>query len=120
MDSVSGWGTVPRLHVVSRFQIQEENTFWGDQLRAAAELMESQVGCDAVTVGRATDDPRFWVLTSEWESVGAYRRALSSFDVKVLGVPVLSTAVDEPSAFEVLYAKRDGRETEATSARAPS
>ena len=37
-----------------------------------------------------------------WEDVGAYRRALSSYDVKVTAVPLLSRAVDEPSAYEVV------------------
>ena len=38
----------------------------------------------------------------EWENVGAYRRALSAYDVKVGAVPLLSTAIDEPSAYEVV------------------
>ena len=33
------------------------------------------------SVGRNTDDPELWVLTTEWESVRAYRRALSAYDV---------------------------------------
>ena len=40
------------------------------------------------------------MLTTEWESVGAYRRALSAYDVKLTAVPVLSRALDEPSAYE--------------------
>ena len=53
-------------------------------------------------VGRATDDPTLWVLSSEWESVGAYRRALSAYEVRVAAVPLLATAIDEPTAYEVL------------------
>ena len=34
--------------------------------------------------------------------VGAYRRALSSYDVKVGAVPLLSRALDEPSAYEAV------------------
>ena len=34
-------------------------------------------------LGRAYDDPTHWSLSTEWESVGAYRRALGGFDVKV-------------------------------------
>ena len=51
-------------------------------------------------VGRNVDDPGLWVLTTEWEGPGAYRRALSSYDVKVTAVPTLSRALDEPSAYE--------------------
>ena len=34
--------------------------------------------------------------------MGAYRRALSSYDVKLHAVPTLSRALDEPSAYEVV------------------
>jgi hypothetical protein len=53
-------------------------------------------------VGRATDDPALWVLTSEWDDVGSYRRALSAHEVKITAVPLLSRAIDEPTAFEEL------------------
>jgi hypothetical protein len=42
------------------------------------------------------------VLTTQWVTVGAYRRALSSYDVKTRAVPVMQHALDEPSAYEVL------------------
>ena len=53
-------------------------------------------------IGRNLDDPTLWVLTTRWENVGAYRRALSSYDVKLQAVPLLSRAIDEPSAYEVV------------------
>ena len=40
---------------------------------------------------------------SRWSSVGSYRKALSSYDVKLNAVPFLSRAIDEPTAFEVLF-----------------
>ena len=54
------------------------------------------------SLARALDDPTLWVLTTRWDNVGAYRRALSSYDVKLQAVPLLSRAVDEPSAYEVV------------------
>ena len=42
------------------------------------------------------------MLTTRWEHVGAYRRALSSYDVKLKAVPVLSRALDEPGAYETV------------------
>lgn len=53
-------------------------------------------------VGRNLDEPDLWVLTTRWQNVGAYRRALSSYDLKLHGVPVLSRAIDEPGAYEVV------------------
>ena len=43
-----------------------------------------------------------WVLVTTWEGPGAYRRALSSYDVKLHAVPVLGRAVDEPGAYEIV------------------
>lgn len=89
--------------VVTRHTVAEDG--------AAAFLDRAQVALAAFAgcaghlrgrVGRATDDPTLWVITTEWASVGAYRRALSSYAVKVDAVPVMYSAHDEPSAFEVL------------------
>jgi len=35
-------------------------------------------------------------------NVGSYRRALSPYDVKMAAVPLLSEAIDEPTAYEDL------------------
>lgn len=51
---------------------------------------------------RALDEPTHWVLVTEWESVGTYRRALGGFDVKVHATPLLAESIDAPSAFETL------------------
>ncbi|MEH0936929.1 antibiotic biosynthesis monooxygenase family protein [Micromonospora psammae] len=68
---------------------------------------------------RALDDPGHWCLVTEWESVGAYRRALGGFDVKIAAVPLLAESVDEPSAYETLAsAAPDGAVVVATSDRA--
>jgi hypothetical protein len=50
--------------------------------------------------------------------VGAYRRALSSYEVKLAATPVLALGRDEPSAFEVLVEVEDGAVREASSDRA--
>ena len=70
--------------------------------QAALEAFAARPGYLRGRIGRAADDPSQWVLTTEWEGVGAYRRSLSSYDVKVHGAPLLSQGRDEPSAFEVL------------------
>ena len=60
-------------------------------------------------VGRSTDDPTSWVVVTRWESVGAYRRALSAYEVKVHAVPLMYSAIDEPGAYEVLLEHAAGR-----------
>lgn len=71
-------------------------------LAAAHELLASKPGYVDGHLGRNLDEPELWVLSTRWESVGAYRRALSSYDVKLAAVPILSRAIDEPSAYELV------------------
>lgn len=89
--------------VVTRFRVPAEGApgFRLDLDRARQALAERPGYLDG-TVGRNVDDPDLWVLTTRWEHVGAYRRALSSYDVKLHAVPVLGRALDEPSAYEVV------------------
>lgn len=72
------------------------------ELEAVHALLATRSGYVDGLLGRNLDEPDLWVLTTRWESVGAYRRALSSYDVKLHGVPVLSRAIDEPGAYEVV------------------
>ena len=89
--------------VVNRFRVPEaEQPVFRDDLERARATLAVQRGFVAGRIGRNVDDPELWVLTTEWESVGAYRRALSAYDVKLTAVPVLSRAVDEPSAYELV------------------
>jgi hypothetical protein len=54
-------------------------------------------------VARSVDDPASWLITTEWDDMGSYRRALSGFDVKIAATPLLAQAIGEPSAYEILY-----------------
>jgi hypothetical protein len=98
---------VPVL-VVTRFVVpaEEGERFLADARRALAAL-GGRPGYRSGRVGRAVEDPTTWVVQSEWDGVGAYRRALSAYDVKVNAAPLLGLALDEVSAYEVL-ASDDG------------
>ena len=89
--------------VVNRFRVPEDAAvgFRAD-LEAAHGLLTGRPGYLDGHVGRNVDDPELWVLSTRWANVGAYRRALSSYDVKVGAVPLLSRALDEPSAYEAV------------------
>jgi hypothetical protein len=89
--------------VITRFTVEpaEEITFLADAERALGALEECPGFVDG-QVGRATDDPSRWAIVMRWENVGAYRRALNGFEVRVSAVPLLARAVDEPTAFEVV------------------
>lgn len=93
----------PILLVVSRFRVEAADRAGFDaDARAALTLLAAQPGCLAAGIGQSTDEADLVVLRTEWAGVGAYRRALSAFDVKVGAVPLLSRAVDEPSAYELV------------------
>jgi Antibiotic biosynthesis monooxygenase len=53
-------------------------------------------------LGCALDDPSIWVLVSEWENVGSYRRALSSYDFKMASGALMGAVFNEPTAYEVI------------------
>ena len=89
--------------VVNRFRVPlEQQADFRIELQRAREALAARPGHLVSRVGRNTDDPELWVLTTEWEGVGAYRRALSTYEVKLTAVPVLSRALDEPSAYEAV------------------
>jgi hypothetical protein len=91
------------LLVVSRYRVApaDRASFHADAADAL-DALASQPGFTHASVAQATDEADLLLIRTEWTGVGAYRRALSSHDVKVRAVPLLSRALDEPSAFEVV------------------
>ncbi|MBA2533144.1 MAG: antibiotic biosynthesis monooxygenase [Nocardioidaceae bacterium] len=89
--------------VVTRYRVEGSGgeVFRRDAASALAILSHCTGYLDGV-IGRNVDDPGLWTLTTRWRDVGSYRRALSSYDGKVSAVPLLSRAIPEPSAYEVL------------------
>jgi heme-degrading monooxygenase HmoA len=90
--------------VITRFVVaDDEGASFRERAEAAVAALAVRPGYRSARLARAADDPTRWVLVTEWEGVGAWRRALSSYDVKMHAMPLLALAEDEPSAFEVLY-----------------
>jgi hypothetical protein len=109
---------VARVLVVNRFVVRDESAFV-PRASAALAALAGRPGYVSGSFGRAADEPDRWCLVTRWESVGAYRRALSAFEVKVEATPLLAESLDEPSAYEVLLeAAAGGPVTAATSDRA--
>ena len=87
--------------VVNRFRVPlAEGESFREDLATAHRTLAGCKGYAGGEIGRNVDDPELWVLTTRWADVGSYRRALSTYDVKLHAVPVLSRALDEPSAYE--------------------
>src|SRR5206468_7212012 len=75
---------------------------FADRARTALTALAARPGYLRGTLGRSTDDPAAWVLLTEWENVGSYRRALGNYEVKLHATPLLAAAVDVPGGFEAL------------------
>ena len=69
------------------------------EARAAVEWWSQRTGCLGIDVVQNPDDPELWAIVSRWESVGDYRRSFNGYDAKMILTPLLSRAIDEPSAF---------------------
>lgn len=88
--------------VLNRFRDSGDPRVVADELTAVQRVLARQVGYVDGWVARNVDDPELWVLTTRWENVGAYRRALSSHDVKMHAWSTLGRTIDEPGAYEVV------------------
>jgi quinol monooxygenase YgiN len=86
---------------ISRFQVEPASA---DRFRADAEVAVAQfassVGCLGAELVRNLDDPRLWTILSRWQQVGDYRRAFNGTPAKLALIPLLSLAIDEPSAYD--------------------
>jgi quinol monooxygenase YgiN len=89
--------------VVTRYRVDagDRQAFLSRAAAALAALAE-RPGFVTGDVGRNVDDDALFTLTTRWRDTGSYRRALGGFDVKTTAVPLLSLALDEPTAYEVL------------------
>jgi quinol monooxygenase YgiN len=101
-------GRVGKVLVVNRFRVDDRDAeAFRRDLTTAHAVLAQRPGYVEGAVGRNVDDPALWVLQTRWRNVGSYRRALSSYDVKLGAVPLLSRAVDEPSAYEIVSGEPD-------------
>jgi hypothetical protein len=89
--------------VVNRFRVPvTEASDFRAGLEAAFATLAAQKGYVDGRIGRNVDDPELWMLQTLWQGPGAYRRALSAYDVKVQAWALLGQALAEPSAYEVV------------------
>jgi hypothetical protein len=106
--------------VVLRFTVEPDEEFT-EFAREGLAALAARPGYVRGQIGRAFDDPSVWCLVTEWESVGAYRRALGAYDVKMYATPLLARGLPEASAFEpLLTAAPGGQVTSRTSDRSSS
>jgi heme-degrading monooxygenase HmoA len=86
---------------ISRFTVSEDRAEeFAAQAGAAAAVLADADGFLSVDIARNLDEPTLWTIATRWRNVGSYRRALGSYEAKLAVVPLLSMAIDEPSAYE--------------------
>jgi hypothetical protein len=84
---------------------------FAERARAALAALAARPGYLRGSLGRSTDGDADWVLITEWENVGSYRRALGNYEVKLLASTLLADALDLPSSFEPLLEMAPGGAT---------
>ena len=87
--------------VLTRFRVPtaEEPSFV-ERAQAAIAVLRQRPGLLSLDFARNLDEPVLWTISTRWVDVGSYRRALSGIESKSVVVPLLSLALDEPSAYE--------------------
>jgi len=88
--------------VLTRFRAPVDADAFRERLEEALSVLAEQRGFEDGRIARNVDDPDLWVLETRWAGPGAYRRALSAYDVKLRAWSVLGEAIDEPTAYEVV------------------
>ena len=89
--------------VVTRYRVEDADVdAFSRDVAAAMEVLAERPGFVDAWLGRNADESDLWTLTLLWRDVRSYRHALSAYDVKVSAVPLLSRAVNEASAYEVV------------------
>ena len=88
---------------ITRYSVPPDRAgSFAGQAGAILEELAKSPGYLSGRLGRAADDPELWALITEWEGAGYYRRALGTFVVRVILIPLSALAIDEPGAYEIV------------------
>ena len=89
------------MHAIARFSIPlGQASEFRAQLATLQSVLAQAPGFIDGVFGQNLDDPTLWHLSTNWENVGSYRRALSSTRAKLEAIPILARAIDELGAYE--------------------
>jgi heme-degrading monooxygenase HmoA len=90
--------------VVTRFIVPDESPERAAEFVANAarlrEAFRARPGHVRTTLARSLEEPSHWVLVSDWDRVGDWRRALSAYDVRIEVMPLMAYAENEPGVYE--------------------
>jgi quinol monooxygenase YgiN len=103
MGACAARTTLVAVIVLTRFRVPTDAgtaEAFAKQAESAVAVLAQRPGFLSADLGRNLDEPQLWTLTTRWRDVGSYRRALQGNHSKLVVVPLLSLAIDEPSAYE--------------------
>lgn len=88
------------MFAIARFEVTPDRSesFLRD-LEVAHRALADCEGYLTGRVGSNTDQPGLIAMITEWRNIGSYRRALSNYQVKLVAVPILAMAIDEPGGY---------------------
>jgi quinol monooxygenase YgiN len=86
--------------LVARLRPSDDPDAFRAAVGSAIDALAARPGHIRTRLARGLDEPSRWVLISEWENVGSYRRALSSFDVKMASGVLMGAVIDETTAYQ--------------------
>lgn len=104
------WSEAAPVVVTMRFTVTtEERGEFLQRAREAASMLRTRQGCLGIDLLQSVDAADSLMITTRWDSMGSYRRAMSAYDIKEQVIPFLSQARDEDSTFEtILQASPEG------------
>lgn len=108
--AAQGCRYVGTMLLLCRFEVSDESkTQFLDRAEHALRLLTTQDGCIDGELARATEKDESWVLVVRFDSVAAYRHAMSAFEVRESVIPLLSEArIEESAVHESAVTATDG------------
>lgn len=87
------------MMAISRFRVPGDASGFRAGAQAVVARFVASAGCEGAELVQNLDEPELWAIVSRWTDVGSYRRAFNGTDAKLVLYPLLSLAIDEPSAY---------------------
>lgn len=89
------------FHAIWTFDVTD-SVSWKLEAKQAMKVLQDRPGFAAGSIFHNADSPERYLIKTDWQDVGSYRRALGSMEAKIGVWPFLANMRDEPTAFELL------------------
>ncbi|MEI6108633.1 MAG: antibiotic biosynthesis monooxygenase [Actinomycetes bacterium] len=89
------------FHSIWKFEVLEV-AIWSARAQDALQVLQLQPGFLRASIMHSADETRLYLVQTDWQDVGSYRRALGSMEAKLGVWPLLADMQDEATAFEKL------------------